>query len=169
GQGRRVLTLSSGENSLDPGLRGSNTKGARFGWSLAKAGDLNNDEIQDFIVGAPQDQPDLDGDGFGNGAIYIYHGRRDGKFDKYQQKITADTVKTFFSNFQQFGYAVTGNVDTNGDEYPDIAIGAWQSDRVLLLRTRPVMDLKATMTLSKNEIPVDNFTADCADNTNQQW
>ncbi|CAB4021292.1 integrin alpha-11-like, partial [Paramuricea clavata] len=83
--GRRVLTLSSGENSLDPGLRGSNTKGARFGWSLAKTGDLNNDKIQDFIVGAPQDQPDLNNDGFGNGAIYIYHGRRDGKFDKYQQ------------------------------------------------------------------------------------
>lgn len=39
----------------------------------------------DFIIGAPQDQPDLDGDGFGNGAIYIYHGREDGKFSDYQQ------------------------------------------------------------------------------------
>ena len=39
----------------------------------------------DFIVGAPQDQPDLDGDGFGNGAIYIYHGNKKGIFDNYQQ------------------------------------------------------------------------------------
>jgi hypothetical protein len=42
-----VLRLSSDEDTkVDPGLHGSNTKGARFGWSLAKAGDLNNDEIQ---------------------------------------------------------------------------------------------------------------------------
>jgi len=42
----RVLRLSSGEDLPDPGLRGSNTKGARFGWSIANAGDLNNDEIE---------------------------------------------------------------------------------------------------------------------------
>ena len=40
------MSLSSDEKGPDPGLRGSNTKGARFGWSIAKAGDLNNDEIQ---------------------------------------------------------------------------------------------------------------------------
>jgi hypothetical protein len=129
-----VLRLSSGEKLADPGLRGSNNKGARFGWSIAKAGDLNNDEIEgmelnasccqvcmhlnikesltnhhsyhkrtsycipkvicylsvffipsDFIVGAPQDLPDLDNDGVGNGAIYIYHGNRKGIFENYQQ------------------------------------------------------------------------------------
>lgn len=41
--------------------------------------------LVDFIIGAPQELPDLDGDGFGNGAVYIYHGRRDGKFDNHNQ------------------------------------------------------------------------------------
>ncbi|XP_028391032.1 integrin alpha-PS2-like [Dendronephthya gigantea] len=161
--GPRSLKLSS-----NTGLRGSNNKGARFGWSIAKAGDLNNDDIEDFIIGAPQDQPDLDNDGFGNGAIYIYYGREDGKFRDYQQRITAETVRKFYPNFRQFGYAIAGNVDTNGDQYPDIAIGAWDSDRVMLLRTRPIINVMATLTLSKKQIPVDNFTADCPNDPNKQ-
>ncbi|XP_046846496.1 integrin alpha-4-like [Xenia sp. Carnegie-2017] len=164
----RILELSPNEKTRhDPGLRGSNTMEARFGWSITRAGDLNNDGILDFIIGAPQDQPDIDGDGFGNGAIYIYHGRRDGIFNDYQQKITAETVKKFYPNFQQFGYSVAAMVDTNNDLYPDIAVGAWKSDRVLLLRTRPIMNLDVSLTLSRKEILVENYTVFCPNSSIQ--
>ena len=32
----------------------------------------------------------------------------------------------------------------------------------------PVMDIRATLTLSRNEILADNFTANCADNSQKQ-
>ena len=44
--GKRKLKLVSGENDLDPSLRGSNQEGARFGWTIVGAGDLNNDGYQ---------------------------------------------------------------------------------------------------------------------------
>ena len=55
-----MLRLSSGEQLADPGLRGSNTKGARFGWSIAKAGDLNNDEIDGILFNIVSYQASLD-------------------------------------------------------------------------------------------------------------
>ena len=41
--------------------------------------------LPDVIIGAPHDGPDLDGDGVGNGAIYIYHGLASGDMKEYKQ------------------------------------------------------------------------------------
>ncbi|XP_033730788.1 integrin alpha-PS1-like, partial [Pecten maximus] len=53
-------------------------KDARFGHTLAKAGDVNLDGYQDLVVGAPYE-------GVDKGAIYIFHGSADGLKETYAQ------------------------------------------------------------------------------------
>ena len=47
--------------------------------------------LSDVIIGAPHDGPDLDGDGVGNGAIYIYHGLASGDIKEYKQVYKQET------------------------------------------------------------------------------
>lgn len=53
----------------------------RFGSSLAYLGDIDRDGYGDFAVGAPYDGVD------GGGAVYIFHGSRDGKLDDNPQVV----------------------------------------------------------------------------------
>ena len=52
------------------------TGGSRFGFSVANIGDIHNDGLQDFAVGAPMGGND------GAGAVFIFHGCTDFKFGK---------------------------------------------------------------------------------------
>ena len=58
----------------DAGLR----SGSRFGSAIALAGDLNRDGYNDIVIGAPMH------DG-GKGAVYIFHGSKDGVVPQYKQ------------------------------------------------------------------------------------
>jgi hypothetical protein len=52
----------------------SNQAGARFGWSVSSAGDVNGDGFSDVIVGAHRfDNPELD-----EGRVFVYHGSATG-------------------------------------------------------------------------------------------
>ena len=48
----------------------SDQTGARFGWAVAGAGDVNGDGYGDVIVGAPDDTIDQSDEG----AVYLFHG-----------------------------------------------------------------------------------------------
>ena len=52
------------------------TEGSRFGFSVANIGDIHNDGLQDFAVGAP-----MAGNN-GKGAVFVFHGCYDFKFGK---------------------------------------------------------------------------------------
>lgn len=79
----------------------------RFGYSLAIAGDLNQDGYQDFIVGAPRAGADA------RGAVYVMHGGKNGVREKYTQKIEGKTVGA-----TTFGFSVAGGVDVDGNGIP---------------------------------------------------
>jgi hypothetical protein len=91
---------------FDYDIQGS-TKGDDFGWDLNRIGDLDLDGCEDFIVGAP------------------YFGSTDaGKATVYSGN-TGIEIASLTGNLQSFmGRSVDGKIDSDGDGYPDVLIGA---------------------------------------------
>ncbi|KAF5278363.1 hypothetical protein FQA39_LY05852 [Lamprigera yunnana] len=120
-------------------LDGFNSK-SRFGLSLSTLGDLNLDGYGDFAVGAPYDGP------FERGAVYIFLGAPNGDVDKYSQVIYAEDVqKSYIGPYpvSTFGFSIAGGLDLDGNDYPDMAIGAYLSDVAYFYRARPVVKVEA--------------------------
>ena len=92
--------------------------------------------ILDFAVGAP-----YDGDKE-RGAVYIYHGSKDGISALYTrdktavEKAAADIIyaEDIDPATRTFGWSLNGNMDLDFNQYPDIVIGAYHSDRVVYIR-----------------------------------
>jgi Ca2+-binding RTX toxin-like protein len=89
-----------------------------FGWSVAGAGDVNGDGSPDLLVGAPFQ--DVNGNDT-QGQAFVFNGA-DGSL-----LLTLDnpTPQTTIANF---GIAVAGAGDVNGDGSPDLLVGAVGQD-----------------------------------------
>lgn len=85
-----------------------------FGSALASAGDVNADGFADIIVGDP-----------GSGEARIYHGAAAG--------LGLSSVRTL-SGTMDFGAAVAGAGDVNGDGYTDVVVGAPAAKRAYVYR-----------------------------------
>lgn len=55
------------------------------------------------------------------------------------QKIVASDISPLLRGF---GISISESRDIDGNGYPDIAVGAYLSDSVVLLRSRPIVSLK---------------------------
>ncbi|RWS06263.1 integrin alpha-4-like protein [Dinothrombium tinctorium] len=105
--------------------------------SLASIGDLNYDGFKDIAVGAPYENE-------GHGAVYIYHGTRFGLSKNYIQRIAAaDQLSAF--KLRGFGLSIATGHDVDNNDYPDLLIGSYMSDKAVLLRSRPVMSIKLSI------------------------
>ncbi|EFX79732.1 hypothetical protein DAPPUDRAFT_304328 [Daphnia pulex] len=113
-------------------LDGGEVSKARFGLAVSALGDINLDGFNDIAVGAPYDGPSE------KGAVYIYHGSSKGIRTKASQVIYAEEVS---SELSTFGFSLAGGMDVDGNEYPDVLVGAYDSDRIVYLRSRPVVYL----------------------------
>ena len=92
----------------------SDQAGARFGISVATAGDVNGDGYADVIVGA---------DGYDNGQTdegraYVYLGSAAGLAATAAWTAESDQAGA------NFGYSVATAGDVNGDGYADVIVGA---------------------------------------------
>lgn len=105
---------------------GVNSKG-RFGLSVAALGDVNQDGFGDFAVGAPYDGPK------GRGAVYIYHGSSNGPLLKASQVIHAEDI-TGAEHLSTFGFSIAGGIDLDGNRYPDMVVGAYESNKAIVLK-----------------------------------
>ncbi|KAJ8416929.1 hypothetical protein AAFF_G00328070 [Aldrovandia affinis] len=139
-EGRVHIYMNNGAGNMTEEefvLVGSDIYAARFGESITNLGDIDDDGYPDVAVGAPQED-DL------RGAIYIYNGRRRGISQTFSQRINGAVLG---NTFKMFGQSVSGGIDVDGNGFPDIAIGAFLSDSVVVLRTRAVVVIDALVLL----------------------
>ncbi|KAI4881006.1 hypothetical protein NFI96_019659 [Prochilodus magdalenae] len=132
-------------------LVGSDSYAARFGETITDLGDIDDDGYPDVAIGAPQEE-DL------RGAIYIYNGRKSGIASRFSQRITGSMLG---SSLSMFGQSVSGGIDVDGNGYPDVAVGAFLSDSAVVLRTRPVVMVEASLILPDS---VNRSVAQCKEN-----
>ena len=115
----RVWLYLGGPSGLETASWNSNAPqaGARFGYSLSGAGDINGDGFDDIIVGAPY----YDGDEVDSGAAFVYLGNTDssGLETEAAWSHVADQVGV------DYGAAVAGLGDIDGNLLADFAVGAY--------------------------------------------
>ncbi|MCP3981621.1 MAG: hypothetical protein GY716_20165 [bacterium] len=109
----------SGASQPPPGSAGANT-----GTSVASAGDLDGDGIDDFIAGAPGYDPGGPSRP-GAGAAVVFLGS-----SVQAERESPDIVFTGVAIDDHAGVSVAGGVDFNGDGTDDLVIGADQFDGV---------------------------------------
>lgn len=129
-------------------------KGACFGYSIGSVGDLNKDANNDIAVGAPWGGKD------GKGVVYIYYGAPSQHQPLiFKQKLMPSNLGPASGSLDGFGYSIaeyypyksqgvrpgTTLNDVDNNKYPDLAIGAYRSDSVVVLRSRPVITIIGTM------------------------
>uniref|UniRef100_A0AAX7V3Q4 VWFA domain-containing protein n=1 Tax=Astatotilapia calliptera TaxID=8154 RepID=A0AAX7V3Q4_ASTCA len=127
-------------------LRGRAAVKGRFGSSLAVLPDLNSDGFRDLAVGAPLENN-------GEGSIYIFNSEGGGRISPtYSQRITGSEVQ---SGLKFFGVSISqSSFDQSGDGLPDLAVGS--KGKVVLLRSRPIVMVKAEVSFNPNQIPTQN-------------
>ncbi len=89
-----------------------------FGFSVSSAGDVNYDDFDDVIVGAP-------GNDSNTGAAYIFLGNVS----------MVEEPSNIFCGFDigdKFGFSVSTAGDINGDGYDDVIVGAPGADRAYI-------------------------------------
>ncbi|KAM9208954.1 integrin alpha-L [Dugong dugon] len=111
-----------------------------FGAAITALTDINGDGLMDVAVGAPLEE---------EGALYIFNGQHGGLSPRPSQRIKGTQVS---SGIRWFGRSIHGVKDLGGDGLIDVAVGA--EGQVIILSSRPVVDVITTMTFSPAEIPV---------------
>ncbi|MCC6781429.1 MAG: FG-GAP repeat protein [Planctomycetes bacterium] len=86
-----------------------------FGFSVAGAGDVDNDGVPDLIVGAYGDEPPTNLD---TGAVYVYSGRTQALIWRFEGSGLESRL----------GYSVGAAGDVNADGYADIIGGAYSDN-----------------------------------------
>lgn len=117
---------------------------SQFGSTIASCGDIDNDGAEDFVVGAPYEK-NLNSN-VSSGAVYVFRGSKNGQI-KLSQKIFASSFESFASGsaIEGFGSSVSGGADMDANGWPDVAVGAFKSDAVFVLRTYPAVNVRASI------------------------
>ncbi|XP_030043509.1 integrin alpha-10 [Microcaecilia unicolor] len=115
---------------------------SRFGYSLAAVSDLNHDGFNDVVVGAPLEDDH-------RGAVYVYHGYRLTILPNYKQRVESSA---FPPRLRYFGRSVTGQMDLDGDDLVDLAIGA--QGAAIVLRSRSIAQVNTSITINPSSINV---------------
>ncbi|GMW00562.1 MAG: hypothetical protein AMXMBFR84_16990 [Candidatus Hydrogenedentota bacterium] len=100
----------------------STQEGARMGFSVSGAGDVNGDGYADVIVGAPYYFNGRNDEG----GAFVFHGSASGLVGS--DPASAASVLESNQEYARMGYSISGAGDVNGDGYADIIVGAPEYD-----------------------------------------
>ncbi|XP_034281498.1 integrin alpha-9 isoform X4 [Pantherophis guttatus] len=155
-EGQVTVFLSRGNGVMEEQrvLDGNNAYNAHFGESMASLGDIDDDGFPDVAIGAPKEDDYA-------GAVYIYHGYIGGIIPRYSMRISGRMLSPWL---QMFGQSISGEVDMDENGYPDVTIGAFMSNNVVLLRSRPVITLDISIFLPAS---IDITAPQCHDGLQQ--
>lgn len=78
---------------------------------------------------------------------------------------STDLPKTTGSPLPTFGYSLSGRTDLDLNGYPDLLIGAYEADAVVLLRARPIIGINTTISPVANLKKVDPTRPGCSNDT----
>ncbi|XP_054088333.1 integrin alpha-PS1 isoform X2 [Zeugodacus cucurbitae] len=136
-EGGAVYIYQNGKDMLPEKatLKLTGTMESHFGLALANIGDINKDRCEDLAVGAPYE---------GDGVVYIYLGSLTGLVSKPAQRIQASDLGLLPHPLHTFGSSISGGTDLDGNSYPDIAVGAYNSSAVVMLLSRPIINIQTT-------------------------
>ena len=112
------LGIANGDPTTAATTLQSNQASATFGYSVASAGDVNDDGFEDVIVGAP----DFSSGQTQEGGAFIFLGSPSGI--PSGNPSSANTVLQSDEAGAGLGISVAGAGDTNGDGYDDVIAGA---------------------------------------------
>lgn len=125
----QLSDLSGGDGSTGTEIRGA-ASGDKAGFSLGRAGDVDGDGFEDFLVGASQ----ADGSGTDTGKAYLVFGKSAGLGATFELSSLSGGGGTNgvelrgVDAFDRAGAAVDGVGDFNGDGYDDLVVGALGGD-----------------------------------------
>ncbi len=108
------------------GILGLLDPGDQFGRAIGSIGDLDDDGVPDLVVGTNFD----DDGGTNRGAVYVLFLQSDGSVRSHQ-KISehfGNGVILGLSNFDEFGRAIDGLGDIDGDGVEDMVVGSSYDD-----------------------------------------
>lgn len=123
----KTLELSSLNGSNGFVINGI-TADDRFGRAVNTASDVNNDGIEDFIIGARLANPD---DKRNAGQSYVVFGKQGGfsaSFDIASLNGSNGFAIDGINNGDDLGFSVASTGDLNGDGFSDVVIGALGAD-----------------------------------------
>lgn len=106
---------------------------SRFGLAVANMGDINKDEAEDIAIGAPYED---------DGVVYIYLGSREGLSKLPSQVIRASDLGLAPNRkINTFGSYVSGGMDIDGNGYPDLVVGAYNTSAAIALLSRSIISI----------------------------
>ncbi|XP_071748124.1 integrin alpha-PS2 isoform X2 [Lepeophtheirus salmonis] len=110
--------------------------GGRFGLSLTNLGDINGDGFKDLAIGAPYSE-------YNRGSVFIHLGSSKGISKEPDQIIHGSNQGITIP--KGFGFAISGSNDLDGNGYPDLIVGAPDSNQVYLFRSRAVVRVNSVI------------------------
>ncbi|CAB3380655.1 Hypothetical predicted protein [Cloeon dipterum] len=131
--------LSNFSDSQSVTITGKNRNG-RFGHAISCIGDIDRDGYDDFAVSEPF---------YESGAVHVFMGS--GKGLILSQIIFASKIHPQLAGF---GYSISRGRDMDKNGFADIAIGSYKSGHVVILRTKPVVNLKVNFIFINEPVPV---------------
>ncbi|KAK7938835.1 hypothetical protein WMY93_002161 [Mugilogobius chulae] len=134
-----VYLNTGGRFDSRPTLVLKGPQSSAFGMALCAAGDLDQDGFQDFVVGAPF---------HGTGSVMIYNSGPSGVPQRPSQVIQGSSISPLF---RTFGFSLAPARDVDENQHPDLLIGSLD-DSVVLLRSRPVLELTQTLHVSPDVV-----------------